>query len=507
MDSLKEVGQQSNLATISSGGRAAPCAAGLGRPEIGLLQLVSPQLARRHRVLPWRRDEQGTLRIITDRSDVQLERLLSAVTGMPVCLQVLPLDDVERMIETYYGRLLRFPPPDSDEAGEGDWAPLAVNEIIVAGHRARASDVHLEREGEEVLVRFRIDGVLHDAGAFRARYLAAVLNRIRLLAGITLADPGAPQSGRISLRGSDREELDVRVSIMPASRGPKVVLRILDRSLIRDGLEKLGLAPRALRRFRTEIMGRPHGMVLVVGPSGSGKTTTLCNMLGEIDRVADNVVTLEDPVEYTLSRTTQVQIDGRRGLTFASGLRSLLRQDPDVIVVGEIRDGDAASAAVRAALTGHRVFASLHAADAVSAIFRLLDLGVPRHLLAEALSGALAQRLVRRLCPECCEEYTPGEGDKEWLHRSGATEIPGTLMRSTWGCAACAGTGHLGRTGVFEVLPVDEDLAALIASGAERRNVLEMALEKGFEPLLQSALRHVISGATSVDEVMRVIHV
>ena len=474
--------------------------------DLRLLHLVSEDLARRYRVAPLRMDHDGALEMITPRPDLQTERLLALTSGVPVRLRAAPTEAVERILACY-GRIAAISAGDRQSADQKGWAPGVLDAIITGARRARASDVHLQPGSEEIIVRYRIDGVLHDAGSFPATQHRTVLNRIRVLAGISLADCADPQSGQITFTGPEDDEVDLRVSVMPGKGGPKVVLRILDRSLLHHSLEDLGFTSEALERYQRSIVSKPYGMVLIAGPTGSGKTTTLYNTVLEMDRVSANVVTLEDPVEYALPRTTQVQVDNRGGLSFASALSLCLRQDPDVIIVGEIRDPETATVALQAALTGHKVFSSIHAMDAISALYRLLEMGVEPYLLPDAVSGVVAQRLVRRVCPECREACVPHNEEHQIFRKAGFSgEMPRTLVRRTSGCYACAGTGYAGRTGIFEVLPLNREIGSLIAGGASRPNALRRVVDHGLGTLLGAALQKVVSGVTSMEEVMRVIH-
>ena len=475
-------------------------------PDLRLLHLVPEDLARRYRVAPLKMDRDGALEMITPRPDLQTERLLALASGVPVSLRAAPTEAVEKILACY-DRIAAVSADDSQRADQRGWAPGALDTIITGAQRAKASDVHLEPGSEEVIVRYRIDGVLHDAGRFPAAQHRTVLNRIRVLAGISLADCTFPQAGQITLAGPEEDEMDLRVSVMPARGGPKVVLRILDRSLLQHSLQDLGFTREALGLYRTSIVNKPYGMVLIAGPTGSGKTTTLYNTVREMDRVSGNVITLEDPVEYRLPRTTQVQVNNRSGLGFASALSSCLRQDPDAIIVGEIRDSETATVALQAALTGHKVFSSIHAMDALSALYRLLEMGVKPYLLPDAVSGVVAQRLIRRVCRDCRQECASHNEERQLFQNAGLSgQMPRSLVRRASGCYACAGTGYSGRTGIFEVLPLDREIGSLIAGGTSRPDAVRRVVDQGLETLLAAALQKVVSGVTSMEEVVRVIH-
>src|SRR6266480_1549704 len=328
-----------------------------------------------------------------------------------------------------------------------------VNLLIRESHDARASDVHLESTREGLSARFRVDGVLTELPSPPKGLQAAVVSRIKLLSELDIAERRAPQDGRIRVRLEERE-LDLRVSTVPTLYGESVVLRLLDRGGRPVGLEDLGMAPEILETFR-RLAEKPHGILLATGPTGSGKTTTLYAALALRHRTAEKIITVEDPVEYHLEGVTQVPVNVKAGMTFAGALRSILRQDPDVLMIGEMRDSETAAIGVQAALTGHLVFSTLHTNDAPSAMTRLVDLKVEPYLIAATLEGVLAQRLVRRICPDCRERYRPDPGAVALLAQQ---PVGKTTLERGRGCAACRETGYRGRTGLFELLRVTDDL-------------------------------------------------
>lgn len=470
------------------------------KPSEEALGLLPEQLARRYRVLPLS-ERGGYLEVACCEPSQQLANLLSLRTRRPVRFRVAPAEEVDRAVETYYSRVVSVP---RNEGGVADdtWAARMVDACLQGALKARASDVHFDPQEGEVLIRYRIDGVLHDAGSIPLEGYPAVVSRVKVLAGMSVVEHLLPQDGQLVFDGPGGR-VDVRASVVPSVRGEKVVLRVLDRGRVAFDLGSLGFEPDALAVYR-EMVGKAHGMVLVVGPTGSGKTTTLYSSIKELDLEAFNVMTLEDPVEYQFARVTQVQVNAKAGLTFAVGLRAFLRQDPDVIVVGEVRDAETAKIAVQAALTGHLVLSSLHAMDSVSGLLRLVDMGVEPYFVAAAVTGVVAQRLLRKVCSECREEYPPSEAEVAFFRECGL-EPPARLFRGS-GCALCAGTGYLGRTGVYEVLPVREGLRALVSRGGSRTEVQEAAFAAGMEPLVRAALRKAVRGETSVAEVVRVAH-
>ncbi len=375
-----------------------------------------------------------------------------------------------------------------------------VNLLIREAHDARASDVHLEATRDGLRVRLRIDGVLTELPSPPRGLQAAVVSRIKLLAELDIAERRAPQDGRIRVRLESRE-LDLRISTVPTLYGESVVLRLLDRGGRPVSLEELGMAPETLEEFR-RLARRAHGIVLATGPTGSGKTTTLYAALGLRDPMAEKIITVEDPVEYHLSGVTQVPVHAKAGVTFAAALRSILRQDPDVLMVGEMRDAETSGIAVQAAMTGHLVFSTLHTNDAVSAIARLIDLRVEPYMVAATVEGVLAQRLVRRVCPDCRERYRPDPAVIALLAHQPVGDM--TLERGA-GCAACRQTGYRGRTGIFELFRVTDEVKHALSRGADHAALRALAHAEGMTTLKADGWRKVRAGLTTVEEVLRVV--
>jgi general secretion pathway protein E len=374
-----------------------------------------------------------------------------------------------------------------------------VNLLIREAHQARASDIHLESTRDGLRTRFRVDGVLTEVPSPPKGLQGAVVSRVKVIADLDIAERRAPQDGRIRARLEERE-LDLRVSTVPTLYGESVVLRLLDRGGRPVGLGDLGMAPQLLDRFR-QLALRPHGLLLATGPTGSGKTTTLYAALGLRDTSSEKVITVEDPVEYHLEGVTQMPITRKAGVTFANALRSILRQDPNVIMIGEMRDPETATIAVEAAMTGHLVFSTVHTNDAVSAVPRLTDLKVPRYEIAASLVGVLAQRLVRRICADCCERYRPDPQAVALLAHEPVGAI--TLQRGR-GCPSCRETGYRGRTGVFELLTVTEELKDAVAHDVPLGRLREMAESEGMQTLREDGWVKVQAGITTVEEVLRV---
>jgi general secretion pathway protein E len=374
-----------------------------------------------------------------------------------------------------------------------------VNLLIKEAHDARASDIHLESTAQGLRARFRVDGVLADAPAPPPQAQAAIVSRVKLLAELDIAERRAPQDGSFRIRLEARE-LDIRVSTVPTLYGESVVLRLLDRGGRPVGLDELGMAPATLEQFR-RIIARPTGIVIAAGPTGSGKTTTLYSALALRDTTAEKVITVEDPVEYHLPGVTQIPVNRKAGMTFASALRSVLRQDPDVLMVGEMRDPETAEIAVQAAMTGHLVFSTLHTNHAPSAVTRLLDLRVEPYQIAATINGVLAQRLVRRICAHCRERYQPDPQVVSFL--SGEPEGCPHLVRGR-GCEACRGTGYSGRIGIFELLVVSEDINRAITAREPLARLRELAAKEGMQTMKHDGWVKVQAEITTVEEVLRV---
>lgn len=376
-----------------------------------------------------------------------------------------------------------------------------VNTIIGRVIDLRASDIHLEPFDDGLHVRYRVDGVIHAGELVPPRLSAAVNSRVKLLAHLDIAERRLPQDGRIKTRVKGRE-LDLRVSTVPTVHGESVVMRVLDRASVRLQLEKMGFEKDTLERFNT-LLARPHGILLVTGPTGSGKTTTLYAALSKIDATAQKIITVEDPVEYQLEGINQIQVHPQINLTFANALRSILRQDPDIIMIGEMRDGETAQIAVQSALTGHLVLSTLHTNTAAGAVIRMQDMGVEGYLITSAVNGVLAQRLVRTLCEHCKEAYEPGPEVRE---RTGLSRFcaPGQPVYRAVGCEHCRNSGYRGRTGIHELLVLDEPMRRAIIEGKDAGTLNTIAARSGMLSLHEDGLRKVATGQTTLDELARV---
>ena len=381
---------------------------------------------------------------------------------------------------------------------EVDSAPIVrlVNSILESAVSEGASDIHIEPLEKEVRVRYRVDGKLHLSKNIPKTALSAVVTRIKILADLDIAEKRVPQDGRCDYKVKDRI-YNMRVSILPTVNGEKVVMRILDKMNFLIPKEQLGFTTENLKKF-DQLLHNPHGIILITGPTGSGKSTTLYTMLSELNQVSDNITTVEDPVEYMIDGLNQVQVNAKAGLSFAGALRSFLRQDPDIIMLGEIRDNETVDVALRAAITGHLVLSTLHTNDAVSSISRLVDMGVPPYMIGVALMGVISQRLLRRLCPHCAESYTPGEHELTFLRLPTGEKF--TFKRAK-GCPVCNNTGYKGRIAVHEILLIDKGHRELIAREASTSEIMDYSAKGGMTTLKDECIKLLKRGITSFEEV------
>jgi type IV pilus assembly protein PilB len=460
---------------------------------------------------------------IADPGNVQGIDELRLATAHPLHLSVAAREDIlsclrrlARASEAFVARAaleeeLAEEEEDADDLEIDDGisdAPLVrlVNSVIFQAAEDGASDVHFEPQEDALVVRFRVDGVLQEAQRIPKRMMAGVLTRLKVLAKLDIAERRKPQDGRISLNAAAAGRLlDIRVATLPTVEGESIAMRLLDKSHRAPTLEELGMAE-GMRERLEEIIRRPTGALLVTGPTGSGKSTTLYAALTAINRPEINIITVEDPVEYRLAGVNQVQINPRAGLTFAAALRSILRSDPDVVMVGEIRDGETAKISIEAALTGHLLLSTLHTNDAPQALTRLNEMGVEPFLTGAAVSAVLAQRLARKLCTHCCEMYTPSVEQllKARISPEIAARADGMVFYRKRGCPRCAQTGYKGRVGIFQLLRMSEQLELLAAQKATREEIERAAIEEGMRTLWDDGLAKVASGLTSIEELARV---
>jgi len=465
----------------------------------------------------------GKLKVaITDPQDVRGLDELRLATRQTVELHVAAANDVltelrrlsraaEAMSATFAGEMAEVQEEEEDDLEVEDFvtdAPLVrlVNSMIFQAAEDGASDIHVEPQEEELVVRYRIDGVLHVAHRIPKRLASGVTTRLKVLAKLDIAERRKPQDGRISLNAAAAGRmLDIRVATLPTVEGEAVTMRLLDKSRDVPTLGALGLSD-AMGEQISDILSRPTGALLVCGPTGSGKSTTLYAALSAISRSEINIITVEDPVEYRLPGVNQVQINPRAGLTFATALRSIIRADPDVIMVGEIRDGETARISIEAALTGHFVLSTLHTNDAPAAITRLNEMGVEPFLTGAAVSAVLAQRLARKLCTHCAEPYTTTASELRGLdlREKQAARLEGATFHRRRGCPRCGQTGYRGRVGVFQLLAMSEHLEQLAADKASREEIERAAGEEGMRTMREDAIGKVAAGVTSVEELVRV---
>jgi general secretion pathway protein E len=475
---------------------------------------VSREYLLHHRVCPISLSSDGALVVAAAPDALVPEALddLALAYRRPIVTEVMPRHEVERLIARLTtgaeaGLTLARDEADDDALvadvrDVANSAPVAayVNLLVGEAVRAGASDIHLESARIGLVVRYRLDGVLGEAPEAPQGLEAAVLSRLKLMADLDIAERRRPQDGRIRVRLADRE-LDVRVSTAPTLHGESVVLRVLDRGGRPVGLDTLGM-PASILAQMAKLARKPHGMVLVTGPTGSGKTTTLYAALRLRDSRAEKFITIEDPIEYQLPGITQVPVHTQAGVTFATALRSILRQDPDVLMVGEMRDGETAALAVQAAMTGHLVFSTLHTNDALGAIPRLIDLGVPPYLVAATVDAVMAQRLVRRVCMKCA---TPVDAATHAQAHAVPVELLSQQLVYGAGCETCRGTGYSGRLGVFELVVLSGAMQEAIARGGSREELQHLAAKGEWRPLIHDGWNKVAAGATTVEEVLRVL--
>jgi len=480
--------------------------------EPGIGALVSEELAKKYRAVPVRMDGNSLIVAMADPLNFLAIDDISLASGRRVKPAVSPEKAIQRALLKAYAMKSTGQQPaepvaeqanrayDLEEADESG-VVKTVNNMIAQALGMRATDIHIEPVEHQVRIRFRVDGQLQESNPLPKANLNSVLSRIKVMAGMDIAERRLPQDGRIEVEMQGRR-LDLRVNTVPTVYGEKVAIRILDRSAALMGLGELGMAEDVLTNLRS-ILAKPHGLFLVTGPTGSGKSTTLMAALSEINHTSRQILTIEDPVEYYLAGVNQIQVNAKAGLTFAMGLRAFLRQDPDVIMVGEIRDGETADIAVRAALTGHMVMSTLHTNTASGAPGRLADMGVEPFLLASSLSGVLAQRLVRRLCQRCKEAYVPDREDPDYplLESAGLVGVP---LYKPHGCGHCDRTGYAGRAALVELLVVGGEIRELITRRATAAEISAAARRSGQRSLWQDGLLKARDGITTLEQVKRV---
>jgi len=487
-----------------------------------LTRAVPIQFAKRHRVMPLAEVDDQVVVAVADPDEVEALHDLRVLLRRPLCLQVAPAGQLLHAINRAYEQgsdsavelmedladeglasLAQELEEPQDLLDASDEAPVIrlVNGVLFQAVKDRASDIHIEPFERELQIRYRIDGVLYPVLNPPRVLQAPITSRIKVMAGLDIGEKRLPQDGRIRIKIAGKD-VDIRVSVLPTAFGERVVLRLLDKSAVLLDLEELGMEGQRLEAIKG-LIKRPHGILLVTGPTGSGKTTTLYAALSRINSDDVNIITVEDPIEYQLRGIGQIQVNAKIDLTFAAGLRSILRQDPDVIMVGEVRDLETAEIAIQASLTGHLVFSTLHTNDAAGAVTRLVDMGVEPFLVASSVLAILAQRLVRVLCPACREAYAPAVEELQQFGLTAAELPEGRLYRAA-GCAACKSTGYRGRSGIYELLLVDERVRQQVMANADAGSIREGARQRGMRTLRDDGIRAMLTGQTSAEEVLRV---
>lgn len=489
-------------------------------PEV--LATITAKMAEQYRVIPVARGDNWVKLAGTDPLDGDLQARLSRELNMVIRWAVTTNQQIDRALELFYHEHLHnvsaileeLSPEEYEELSyvkdkeiDGDpnklvnEAPIVrmVNYIINEGIRLNASDIHLEPFSAGVRLRYRIDGVLYERKAPPLALYPAVVSRLKLIAGMDITERRLPQDGRITFVYEGRK-LDLRVAVAPTMHGEEAVLRILNRQNLALKLEDLGLDPGLLKQFE-RLIQMPHGMILVTGPTGSGKTTTLYAVLSRLNQPGRKIITIEDPVEYELNGVNQIPVKPHLGFGFAQGVRTIVRHDPDIILVGEIRDRETAEVAIQSALTGHLVFSTVHTNDAAGTFTRLIDMGIEEYLVASTVRGVLAQRLVRKICPACKEEYQPAPAEWEFLAQ---LADPPSVFYHGRGCAKCNYIGYRGQTGLFELLLTSEAIEGLIMGRAPSSAIKKQAMQEGMMTLQQDGLRKVKAGITTIAELLRV---
>jgi type IV pilus assembly protein PilB len=509
------IGKQLNMGTI----RLADIEL---NPEI--VKLIPVDIARKFNVIAVSKLKKNLIVAISDPNNIYVLDAVKFITGCSIQPVISPEGAIQKSIETYYKEEGAFDevlrdleedesleivetsddiPSMADLESAIQDKPLVklVDSMIADAIRSGASDIHFECYEKRIRVRFRIDGDLKEMAPLPFKYRAAIVSRLKVMSDLDISERRLPQDGRIKIKIGNRT-VDLRVSVLPTIFGEKVVMRILDPNALMVDMTKLGFAPEALKRFDSAIH-LPYGIILVTGPTGSGKTTTLYSALKQINKTDINIMTAEDPVEFNFDGINQVLVRSDIGLTFASALRSFLRQDPDVIMVGEIRDGETAEIAIRAALTGHLVFSTLHTNDAPSSILRLIDMGIPNYLVAGATRLIMAQRMTRKICQNCKEEIKLTEQELVSLNLP-ENWLPKIKAFKGVGCSECNETGKSGRTGIFEVMPISGEIERMILSNASEDDLRQKAIEEGMFTLRMAAVDKMINGLISYDEVLAV---
>lgn len=484
------------------------------------IRSVSESIARKHNILPIKIEGNDIYIAMSDPFNLMAVEDVKVVTGLNVKKVLEKRDSISKAIKNFYTKqyaekvaqdLVQKEKENTKKKQEEKQvselekatanAPVVklVDTIIQNSIRMGASDVHVEPFENEVRVRARVDGSLQNMLSIPKESQNTLITRIKILANLNIAEKRIPQDGRI-LTNIDGKSVDLRVSILPTVNGEKVVIRILSKDSSLMNKESLGMRKDDMKKLE-QILQNPFGIILVTGPTGSGKSTTLYAVLNELNTIDKNIITVEDPVEFMVDGINQVNVNSKAGLTFASGLRSILRQDPDIIMVGEIRDGETAEIAIRAAITGHVVLSTLHTNDAPSSVARLVDMGIEPYLISTSVTGIIAQRLVRKVCTKCAKKYYASEYEKRILGRDSDEKI---ILTKGEGCPHCNGTGYKGRIGIYEILPIERNVRDAITAGKNSDVLKDIAIRDGMKTLRMACMEHVYEGITTVDELLRV---
>jgi len=495
----------------------------LGFIDPNIVTMIPEEVARRQVLLAIGQEDNHLNIVMANPFDVVAKDLVKQLTGMQLHLCYAPIEELLTLIERHYTQranleesikeLVDFevtPEIDKEENDaeslriQAEDAPAIkfVNLMLLQAIQDRASDIHIEPQEKKLRVRFRVDGLLREVSPPPKRMQAGIISRIKILGGLDIAERRVPQDGRAKIKIMGRQ-IDIRISSLPTIYGEKIVMRILDSSSLSWNVDDIGFEPDLMDQFKT-ILSQSHGMILVTGPTGSGKTTTLYSSLNYVNSPEKNIITVEDPVEYRLAGINQIQARPQVGLTFAAGLRSILRQDPDIVMVGEIRDGETAEIAIKAALTGHLVLSTLHTNDAIATVVRLLNMGVDKYLICSALSLVIAQRLARRICLHCKESYEPPVEIQQRLIHLGINPDEITFYHGS-GCEHCSGSGYWGRLAVYEFFRITSEVKELVVENASEGDLKEKAHELGMESLLENGMKKVREGLTTIEEVLRII--
>ena len=496
--------------------------------EDEVLALVDEKVLRKYMLLPYEfaPDNPNVLRVaFSDPLDMIAMDDLSIITGMQIEVRVTTVKDVSQALDRFYGNSEAMKVADQfaaerrekygnnkdgkEESEEVKQAPIVrlVNQIIEQAVHKRTSDIHFEPLENQLRIRFRVDGVLQEAMRHDISLLSAMVARIKIVGGMDISEKRKPQDGRMT-QIVDRQEYDIRVSILPTVYGEKIVMRLAQKTALSRDKKDLGFEPEELHRFE-DILNHPNGIMLVTGPTGSGKSTTLYTALSELNTDEVNIITVEDPVEANINGINQVQVNAKAGLTFAAALRSILRQDPDIIMIGEIRDGETAGIAVESAITGHLVVSTLHTNSAASTISRLADMGIENYLISDAVIGVIAQRLLRRVCPRCKRMVPADDLEKKELgipEEKWGEEVLIPHIEPNEECLECGGAGYKGRIGIYEIMQMSPNLKRIIATGGTAEELEKQAIAEGMNTLVMSANKQVLKGITTLQEVHRVAY-